>query len=663
MYNRKIMRQRTNWQHFLWITILLLAFGLRLYRLNAQSFWNDEGNSARLSERTISAIIEGTASDIHPPLYYLILRGWRELVGDTEFGLRSFSVFVGLGTVAATIAVGKKLQAMGQEGKGAEVRGKPGFMGAGMAGVITAVSPALIYYSQETRMYALLAFESVLSTWLLLQFMTYSSRRVSYVVCYMLAVTAGLYTHYFFPAVMVSHGLFLGLQWLTGYRQQFFGIKFRVFMVWFVAVLTAVLAYLPWLPIFLNQTGGRVDPGGSLFVFLRAAGRWLVVGETLRTESAALPLLAAALLLLLAVVRFILHVARPANELLPLIMLFIPLAFLYVTGATQPQFFKFLGGAVPFAAISVVANDAWGPFVRQKEMKARDWKSGVYFFISVSLLLIVLWGNGRSLLNLYTNPAYARADYRGMAARIETENHPNAGVILDAPNQWEVFTYYYHDVDRVYPLPLGSPPRDQLELELAAIAAQHDRIYAIFWGEAQQDPQRIVEQWLDAHAFKATDEWYKDVRFVTYAVPAAAATEMETETAVPVGDRITLNGYTLHDTSLRPGDIIQVTLFWQTDAPLEQRYKVFLHLLDANGQLVAQRDSEPGGGLNLTTIWQPSEVVVDNHGILIPAATLPGRYTLLLGLYDIADPTARLPIHTTTGVVDALPLAQIEVKK
>ena len=71
------------------LLILLLATGLRFHRLAAQSFWNDEGNSARLSERSPRLIVEGTAGDIHPPLYYLLLRGWRALAGDSEFGLRA----------------------------------------------------------------------------------------------------------------------------------------------------------------------------------------------------------------------------------------------------------------------------------------------------------------------------------------------------------------------------------------------------------------------------------------------------------------------------------------------------------------------------------------------------------------------------------------------
>ena len=134
-------------------TILLLALGLRFYQLDAQSFWNDEGNSARLSERSLALIVEGTASDIHPPLYYLLLRGWRELLGDSEFGLRSFSAFVGVLTVAGVMAIGLAIW-------------RKKWQVAALAGLLTAVNPALIYYSQETRMYALLAFWGVLSTWL-----------------------------------------------------------------------------------------------------------------------------------------------------------------------------------------------------------------------------------------------------------------------------------------------------------------------------------------------------------------------------------------------------------------------------------------------------------------------------------------------------------------
>jgi hypothetical protein len=84
--------------------------------------------------------------------------------------------------------------------------------------------------------------------------------------------------------------------------------------------------------------------------------------------------------------------------------------------------------------------------------------------------------------------------------------------------------------------------------------------------------------------------------------------------------------------------------------------------VDTSGQLIAQRDSEPGGGLNLTTIWQPGEIIVDNHGLLIPADTPPGQYTVLLGLYDIADATARLPIPTDQGISEVISLVTFQLR-
>ena len=58
----------------------------------------------------------------------------------------------------------------------------------------------------------------------------------------------------------------------------------------------------------------------------------------------------------------------------------------------------------------------------------------------------------------------------------------------------------------------------------------------------------------------------------------------------------------------------------------------------------------------------PGETVIDNHGLLLPPGTPPGRYTLLVGLYDLADPAARLEYVTPAGERgDALPLATITV--
>lgn len=668
------------------VLILLLAAFLRFHNLDAQSFWNDEGNSARLSERSLRLILEGTASDIHPPLYYVLLRGWRELVGESEFGLRSLSAFAGLGVAAGTWALGKT----GFQRRGAETQRKQGFILTAvlLAALITAVSPPLIYYSQEARMYALLALEATLSTLFLFWWWAEvrhkaEGRRQKRVWLlaggYVFWAAAGLYTQYAFPAVILAQNGMLFLLMIKDLRtrpEPAEGLKrgshssisnrqsliFPV-LAWLAMMLAVFLLYLPWLPIFLGNIGG--GPGERPFFpdFLLDVFRWLAFGHTLEAEAAAVPLTAVFILMGLGVV-----LDRGWRTAVWLTALLIPILAAYIVGAAEPQLFKLLLVVIaPFAIVTVLVvfisnqKPAGAPALSaDSALIFGKWRLQ-YLGLLTILYVAAALGVAQSLVNLYTNPTYARADYRAMAAQIAADKHPNAGVILNAPNQWEVFTYYHRDGAPVYPLPLAGMSREQIQAELADIAARHERLYVIFWGDSQQDPERIVERWLDENGFKATERWEQDVRFVVYAVPAALTDEMETAVSQPFGDHISLQGYTLAGRQLAPGDILQIALFWQTDASLDQRYKVFLHLLAENGQLVAQRDSEPGGALKPTTIWQPGETINDNHGLLIPPDLPPGSYTLILGLYDLADPNARLPIHTQTGALDALPLETITI--
>lgn len=649
------MRRLRPWLALL--AILWLATGLRFYRLDAQSFWNDEGNSASLSARSPELIVEGTASDVHPPLYYLLLHGWRQLTGDSEFGLRALSAFAGVLLVAGTFALGRYLLV-------------EGILPALLAALIAALHPALIYYSQEARMYELLGLLAILATlslWWFRPWLAGRNRVWPYGLAYLLLAVAGLYTHYFFAAVLLAHN-FLIIVWLLVRRVDFK----RTLLGWAGLMIMAFLAFLPWLPVFLRQTGGRQGDVGSALSFLQGAARWLALGATIEPATARWHLVAFALLLLLAFIPWKMTAEtvttnRPvphprssipgASLISALSLLAIPILFMLVAGTTRPAYFKFMIVAIPFLALLIGRGVATGWQLAQTVPATR---------IPLLLLLAaggggVLWGTVRSLDNLYFDPAYARDDYRAMASRISREAHPNAGIILSAPNQWEVFTYYYQDGAPVYPLPRGEPDQAQLAPELESIADRHDRLYALFWGETERDPDRPVERWLDRHAYKAGDEWVGGVRFVTYAVPREPANKPETYATVHFGDQIALTGYAIQGEQIRPGEIVQVTLFWEAIRPVTQRYKVFLHLVNEQGDPLAQRDAEPGGGLAPTTTWTPGEPIIDNHGILIPSSVPPGTYQLNLGLYDLADPLARLSVSGTDGPRDFYPLATVTV--
>lgn len=508
-----------------------------------------------------------------------------------------------------------------------------------IAALLAAVSPVLVYYSQETRMYALLALLAALSAWALVNWLTGRSgcRSWLWAIAYSLFLAAGLYTHYFFPAVIAAQG-FVVVLWLFAPRpanQADQRDRLRRALTWVGLAAVAAVFYLPWLPIFLRQIGGRAGAAVELLPFLRESGRWLILGSTVAPGEVAWAAVAAFLL-------FVIGAAFSGRRsVAALTLATVPLALMAVVGATDPAFFKFALVVVPFLA--VVMGLAWGPTVGGRWFVVR----ALSLILAPALTVAVLAGSLASLGNLFTDPAFARADYRGMAARITAEGHPNAGIILNAPNQWEAFTYYHRDGAPVYPLPRGQPDPAIVEPELGRIAATHDRLYVLYWGEQQRDPAKVIERWLDAHTFKASEEWVGDVRFAVYSVPretTAAPTASGAQFVGLEGEWITLHEYTVWPTTARSGDVIQVRLVWSAEATPGRPYKVFLHLRDAAGTVVAQRDSEPGGGSQPTTGWQPGERIVDNHGILLPVDLPPGEYELWMGLYDAFDPAVRLPV-------------------
>ncbi|MCB0168813.1 MAG: hypothetical protein KDI79_31590, partial [Anaerolineae bacterium] len=85
------------------------------------------------------------------------------------------------------------------------------------------------------------------------------------------------------------------------------------------------------------------------------------------------------------------------------------------------------------------------------------------------------------------------------------------------------------------------------------------------------------------------------------------------------------------------GAALDLQLFWQANASLIHRYKVFAQLLDASNRLVAQSDSFPAAGQRPTTGWLPGEIIADAHYLPLPPH-LPADqpYRLITGLYDPA---------------------------
>ena len=125
--------------------------------------------------------------------------------------------------------------------------------------------------------------------------------------------------------------------------------------------------------------------------------------------------------------------------------------------------------------------------------------------------------------------------------------------------------------------------------------------------------------------------WTMPVGFSPTGVGTTAAAVFAA--TLPSGDVIALLGYTLPTTEVAPGETLSLQLAWQALAEMETAYHVFVHIVDANGMLLAQSDGEPVAWTRPTPGWAVGEVVVDARDIVIPQDAAPGVYEIRVGWY------------------------------
>jgi len=165
----------------------------------------------------------------------------------------------------------------------------------------------------------------------------------------------------------------------------------------------------------------------------------------------------------------------------------------------QPKFLLLgLPGMVLWAAAGL--GPAFGA-----GLKPRPWGAVLGAVILGGTGILGLAGVGE----YFVNPAYWRDDYRGLARVISALGRPADGIILDAPGQQEIFAYYYQGPMPVYPLPRTRPPDPAATArEVADLLGRHERLWAVFWGDREADPQGIVEGTLNGSAYRAWDRWF-----------------------------------------------------------------------------------------------------------------------------------------------------------
>jgi len=463
------------------LALILAAFLLRVLYLDGQSLWRDEVDVIRFANAPPAQLVRGLIQPQHNgPLYYVMMRGWLHLTGDSEFALRYPSLCFGLLTVPLVYQLGRRLL---------ERRA------ALTAALLVAIAPYLVWYSQDAKMYALVTALTLLA--MLCQLRALSTGRLRWWLAFVAVVSLSLYIHLLSALMIPVYAAFFLLTW-PRFREQWRG--------WLVAYGALTLPYVPlalWqLPLMLtgHETGhpfyslrqmvaslfnlysrgvALVGDWWAVAVFVFAMLSGLVSApEPMGDETCLAPASESAHLRVGGGLRL---------RLWLLTWLFLPLAFVYLISlrvpAFEPRYLVFVAPAFYLlTALGLVA------------LSRRSWvAAGVTVALVLSLSLLGLWVQA-------TTPI--KSDFRAAAAYVMAHRRDEAPIMFQMPYIRHTFDYYF---DGGY-TPLEGPWTNdgKTEAQVGAMMRQLLEGESGLWLVASEswlwDSRDLTRIWLDRHA-------------------------------------------------------------------------------------------------------------------------------------------------------------------
>ncbi len=630
---------RRQWTRWALLGLILAAWGLRLYRLEAQSLWYDEGVTARIAHQGLAELTRWTADDIQPPLYYYLVAGWIRLVGSSEWALRFPSAAWGVLTIPLMYVLGRRLA---------------GWRTGVLAALLATGAPLYVYYSQEARMYTQLTALGLLVAYAslrVLQTDDVRARRRWWIVL-VAAALAAMYTHYFafflLAAIVIAIGILLLLRSpLPALRSTPYARSPLFFLEALIASLLVVLGYLPWLPFVLRRY--RVD-----------ASYWqgqLKLGEALRhvwinfTVGAPQTMLEAdavrvgwgfAVVTALALAGLLRHRRRAgwaAGYLLSYLL--VPVILILVLSSRTPKFNpRYLMLASPAFWLLIAAGlGAWLAAWRERSVE----KVGAG--LAVVALAFVLIAFGRADRAWFTDPRFTKPDFRGAARYVRARIAPDEAVLLVSGHMSPVWDYYAGDLPRV-----RLPDIDVLDVNavlsyevgerLAQALAGKRGAWLVLWQDEVVDPNGVVVDILEATGTELPVDrsfWHVGVRHFRWAADARfrGKPPIAYPTRVNFGGKVWLLGHSQRDDG-------GLRVYWEAQAPLTEDLKVAGELMDAAGHVWGRLGDRRLAAYEYPTFrWRPGQVALGRYPLPAAPGTPPGEYRLRLRVY----PEGGLPLE------------------
>lgn len=654
------------WRYTTPLLILGLAFSLRLYHLDFQSIWWDEGHSIFVASQPIPQIPTLPAMDVHPPAYFVLLHLWLGLAGQSEFALRYLSVLFSVLTVALLWRFARSVSSFHYlpcSPHPALCAGSPL-----LAALFATLSPLYVAYAQEVRSYAMITFLALASTFTLWRIFFLDHRRPSLigrrwtVATYAVLTALCLYTHYFTIFLLIFHNLAWFVWAVPGNKNRMGRVT-----TWIASQLGILLLFAPQFLLALRQVTSYANPNLSpprLTEFILRSWQAYTVGLTIDPLPAAwgMAVIAAVLLVTLGLLLF--KIATPSRKwasifhppsfilhllssiLFLLAWLLIPLGAYFIVLQRQPSFeprYLILVTPALFLLLALGLNNT-------SRFTFYASRFTPYAF-SIILLCIFLF----SLSSYYTDEAYFKDDSAGVAAWLAAETTGDDIVYVDVPHPFHYYIAKGH---------IAAPTRYLfVDIHTAAAtltreAAGRERLFWITWRGSDTDPRGVIPFLAQKYGEKLGQRDFRGYHIEWFSLP-----DPKTSFSLPTdlqplhatfGDVLQLDGAAYggyppsgQATSTRhpAWATLHFTLLRQTTVD----YKVSLRLRGQDGHVAAQVDKDLLNDRHFrTSAWPLTNPVLNQainvYTLAFAPDTSPGSYRLEVVVYN------RQPPYPSEGV-------------
>lgn len=362
-----------------------------------QSVWRDEAFSYFMAKPGVLQVTINTAHDFNPPLYYLLLHFWMKITGQSDEGLRILSLTAHLASVLIVYIFAEK---------------KMSKKFASFVAVFTLLNPMLLYYAFEIRMYSFFALLTITS------FYFFYFKNWTW---YTIAAILGLYTHSFFPLILISFAFYFLVTHNLTRKNLWLTVRPFIF-------------FLPWLPVlaiqFISSKNSWLFPV-DLQLILSALGNLFTGYEGTPGGLWGYSALLSAIIIIFIIIGII---KKKREGLIYIIPIFLPL--LAILGYSIVKRPLFVNRYMIFVTVFEILAISWGIWhVKNKILRN----------LSMAFWIVLITG-----INIVSPPYRQKTDFKSALAEINKMAGVSDFAYTKTPIAFLETAYYFKNKDRVF---------------------------------------------------------------------------------------------------------------------------------------------------------------------------------------------------------------------